>query len=105
MFKIKNANVHSLTFHRIPRLKNVDRNSATYHSVTVNDLTVVITEFKPKVIKEKKVKMNKAWSSQTFDEDSNLTSRSHSESGDNVNSDDSSQPHTNGTLALDTGGR
>ena len=36
------------------RLKNVDRSSATYHSVTVNDVTVVITEFKPKVKKEKK---------------------------------------------------
>ena len=36
------------------RLKNVDRNSATYHSVTVDDFTVVITEFKPKVKKEKK---------------------------------------------------
>jgi hypothetical protein len=35
-------------------LKNVDRSSATYHSVTVNDVTVVITEFKPKVKKEKK---------------------------------------------------
>lgn len=35
------------------RLKNVDRTSATYHSVTVNDITVVITEFKPKVKKEK----------------------------------------------------
>ena len=37
------------------RLKNVDRSSATYHSVTVDDFTVVITEFKPKVKKEKKV--------------------------------------------------
>ena len=36
------------------RLKNVDRSSATYHSVTVDDFTVVITEFKPKVKKEKK---------------------------------------------------
>ena len=38
------------------RLKNVDRSSATYHSVTVDDFTVVITEFKPKVKKEKKEK-------------------------------------------------
>lgn len=35
------------------RLKNVDRSSATYHSVTVDDFTVVITEFKPKEKKEK----------------------------------------------------
>lgn len=82
----------------------MDRNSATYHSVTVNDLTVVITEFKPKVKKEKKVKVNKAGSSQTFDEDSSRTSRSPSESGDGVTSDDNSQPHANGALALDTGG-
>lgn len=38
------------------RLKNVDRSSATYHSVTVDDFTVVITEFKPKVKKEKEKK-------------------------------------------------
>ena len=44
---------------RIPRLKNVDRKSATYHSVTVNDFTVVITEFVPKVKKEKKPKVSK----------------------------------------------
>lgn len=40
------------------RLKNVDRSSATYHSVTVDDFTVVITEFKPKVKKEKKEKIS-----------------------------------------------
>jgi len=38
------------------RLKNVDRSSATYHSVTVDDFTVVITEFKPKVKKEREKK-------------------------------------------------
>ncbi|QQP41639.1 RING1 and YY1-binding protein, partial [Caligus rogercresseyi] len=36
------------------KLRNVDRSSATYHSVTVNDFTVVITEFKPKNKKLKK---------------------------------------------------
>ena len=35
-------------------MRNVDRSSATYHSVTVDDFTVVITEFKPKIKKEKK---------------------------------------------------
>ena len=50
---IKEFNLFSL-FSRA-RLKNVDRSSATYHSVTVDDFTVVITEFKPKVKKEKKV--------------------------------------------------
>merc|ERR1719210_2498232 len=42
------------------RLKNVDRSSATYHSVTVNDFTVVITEFKPKAKKERKEKKSAA---------------------------------------------
>ena len=41
------------------RLKNVDRSTATYHSVTVNDFTVVITEFKPKAKKEKPPKKEK----------------------------------------------
>ena len=41
------------------RLKNVDRSSATYHSVTVNDFTVVITEFKPKAKKERKARKSK----------------------------------------------
>ena len=41
------------------KLRNVDRNSATYHSVTVNDFTVVITEFKPKIKKEKEKKESK----------------------------------------------
>ena len=41
-------------------MKNVDRNSATYHSVTVNDFTVVITEFKPKAKKERKEKKSAA---------------------------------------------
>jgi len=34
----------------------VDRSSATYHSITVNDITVVITEFKPKPKKESAAK-------------------------------------------------
>ena len=42
------------------RLKNIDRSSATYHSVTVNDFTVVITEYQPKARKEKKEKGSKA---------------------------------------------
>lgn len=39
-------------------MKNVDRTSATYHSVTVDDFTVVITEFRPKSKKEKKEKIS-----------------------------------------------
>ncbi|XP_063991608.1 YY1-associated factor 2 [Diachasmimorpha longicaudata] len=34
-----------------PRLKNVDRSSAQINEVTVNNVTVVITEYKPKVKK------------------------------------------------------
>ncbi|KAJ8688345.1 hypothetical protein QAD02_024140 [Eretmocerus hayati] len=34
-----------------PRLKNVDRSTAQSNEVTVNNVTVVITEFKPKVKK------------------------------------------------------
>jgi hypothetical protein len=50
------------------RLKNVDRSSATYHSVTVDDFTVVITEFKPK---EKKEKVKKEKISNGNNNDSN----------------------------------
>jgi YY1-associated factor 2 len=77
--------------HSTPRLKNVDRSSATYHSVTVNDLTVVITEFKPKVKKEKKAKTSKTAS--TLDEDSSRTSRSPSASNDGLHSDENSHPN------------
>ncbi|CAM1306349.1 YAF2 (predicted) [Pycnogonum litorale] len=31
-----------------PRLKNIDRSSAQHKAVTVNDVTVIITEFQPK---------------------------------------------------------
>lgn len=31
-----------------PRLKNIDRSSAQQKAVTVNDVTVIITEFQPK---------------------------------------------------------
>nr|ACO15532.1 RING1 and YY1-binding protein [Caligus clemensi] len=51
------------------KLRNVDRSSATYHSVTVNDFTVVITEFKPKVKKEKLKKPLKKIPSSTVEED------------------------------------
>jgi len=33
----------------LPRLKNVDRSSAQTREVTVNSVTVVITEYKPKI--------------------------------------------------------
>ena len=80
----------------IPRLKNVDRNSATYHSVTVNDLTVVITEFKPKAKKEKKPKASSTSASASaaaavHDEDSSRTSRSPSASNDGMASDENSR--------------
>ena len=34
--------------HRPPRLKNIDRSSATTMEVTVGNLTVIITDYKPK---------------------------------------------------------
>lgn len=34
-----------------PRLKNVDRSTAMHKEVTVNNVTVVITEFRPKISK------------------------------------------------------
>ena len=63
------------------RLKNVDRSSATYHSVTVDDFTVVITEFKPKVKKEKK------------DDKKN----SSNENNDKKDKDDQAGPSKNGS--------
>ena len=34
-----------------PRLKNIDRSTAQSNEVTVNNVTVVITEYKPKIKK------------------------------------------------------
>nr|CAD7573035.1 unnamed protein product [Timema californicum] len=36
---------------RPPRLKNVDRSNAETHAIAVNNVTVLITEYKPKVKK------------------------------------------------------
>ncbi len=73
----------------------MDRGSATYHSVTVNDFTVVITEFKPRVKKEKKPKDKKAPATPVtpLDEDSSRTSRSPSASCDGMGSDENSRPN------------
>lgn len=38
---------HNISFSR-PRLKNVDRSTAQHNAVTVNNVTVIITEFQPK---------------------------------------------------------
>lgn len=34
-----------------PRLKNIDRSTAETNEVTVNNVTVIITEYKPKIKK------------------------------------------------------
>ena len=39
---------------RPPRLKNIDRSSGFSMEVTVNNVTVTITDYKPKVMKDKK---------------------------------------------------
>ena len=64
------------------KLRNVDRNSATYHSVTVDDFTVVITEFKPKIKKEKKE--SKASLGQTQPTSTNSSSSSPTSSAANT---------------------
>lgn len=53
-----------------PRLKNIDRSSAQTREVTVNSVTVVITEYKPKVPK----------SAETLSTTSSSDHGSHSES-------------------------
>ncbi|XP_022184220.1 YY1-associated factor 2 isoform X2 [Nilaparvata lugens] len=61
-----------------PRLKNVDRSSAQTREVTVNNVTVVITEYKPKAKK-------------TLSDQSSTTSSengSHSESSTDARSND-----------------
>ena len=63
------------------KLKNVDRSSATYHSVTVNDITVVITEFKPKKPKEKKEKKEGATLTKKEKEAAKQQANNNSESG------------------------
>ncbi len=77
-----------------------------YHSVTVNDFTVVITEFKPKVKKEKKPKPIKEPVTPVtpLDEDSSRTSRSPSASCDGIASDENSRPngHSVANSSLDT---
>ena len=63
----------------------MDRNSATYHSVTVDDFTVVITEFKPKVKKEKKA--------------ANVTANNnHNEAGSNNKNSNGEGPSSNKSM-------
>jgi len=39
----------SLDIPKVPRLKNVDRTKASHMSVTVNNVTVVVTDYQPKL--------------------------------------------------------
>ena len=76
-----NILIHMTLLNFRARLKNVDRSSATYHSVTVDDFTVVITEFKPKVKKEKKEKSETNNGNKNND-DSNDHNGKNGDSGD-----------------------
>lgn len=49
--RAKGQNPGSTKRRRPPRLKNIDRSSAQTREVTVNSVTVVITEYKPKIPK------------------------------------------------------
>ncbi|XP_026480745.1 YY1-associated factor 2 isoform X2 [Ctenocephalides felis] len=50
-----------------PRLKNVDRSSAQTREVTVNSVTVVITEYKPIAVTQLQQQQNAAASSESSD--------------------------------------
>ena len=78
-------------------MKNVDRSSATYHSVTVDDFTVVITEFKPKEKKEKVKKEKISNGSSNGDKKDKLKQEIKEESGEgssrNGTSDHANSPN------------
>lgn len=76
--KDKSEKKQSAHSNHSPRLKNVDRSSAQTREVTVNNVTVVITEYKPKTKK-------------TLSDQSSTTSSengSHSESSTDARSND-----------------
>lgn len=58
-----------------PRLKNIDRSTAQTNEVTVNNVTVTITEYKPKIKKSSDQSSN-ASSEGSSQHDSNQDSRS-----------------------------
>lgn len=68
-----------------PRLKNIDRSTAQTNEVTVNNVTVVITEYKPKVKK-------------SFDQ-SGISSSASSENGSQHDSNQDSRSLDIGTDA------
>lgn len=71
-------NLH-VEFYR-PRLKNVDRSSAQQKAVTVNNVTVIITEFQPKRRMSSDTNINGPHSSSGNSTDSSQSdSASHSE--------------------------
>ncbi|CAG0889301.1 unnamed protein product [Cyprideis torosa] len=66
--------------HRGPRLKNVDRSSAVEHKITVNDVTVTITEYKPLAPPPSQSSSKRA-SSETSAEGAKVETLSSKESG------------------------
>ncbi|CAB0029565.1 unnamed protein product [Trichogramma brassicae] len=70
-----------------PRLKNIDRSTAQSNEVTVNNVTVIITEYKPKVKKS------------TSSEQSGISSSASSENGSQHDSNQDSRSLDIGTDA------
>lgn len=80
--KVDKARRHS---RHPPRLRNIDRSSATTNEVTVNNVTVVITEYKPKI---RKITTT---STATSSDQSGLSSSASSENGSQHDSNQDSR--------------
>ncbi|XP_065333208.1 YY1-associated factor 2 isoform X2 [Cloeon dipterum] len=74
----KSSDKYSKKGKLLSRLKNVDRSSAQHREVTVNNVTVIITEYKPKL----------ANSDQSGQSSSASSEMSHSESSTDARSND-----------------
>ena len=84
----KNMLVHSVCclIFRIPRLKNIDRSTAEHMTVTVNNVTVIITDYKPK--KERRISEDNHNNNNTSTDTSDSASNSAREMNGDVTSDD-----------------
>ena len=80
--------VHSVCclIFRIPRLKNIDRSTAEHMTVTVNNVTVIITDYKPK--KERRISEDNHNNNNTSTDTSDSASNSAREMNGDVTSDD-----------------
>ncbi|XP_074644702.1 YY1-associated factor 2-like [Tubulanus polymorphus] len=64
---------------RSPRLKNIDRTSAQHMAVTVNNVTVIITDYKPKIQNSNSSSTNSVNTSNTSDREDDDESLDESE--------------------------